>query len=140
MEGKELIKRLVVSYPVIYGGAMMATWLCCMVYAPDSVFGLDYFGRMFLVALAGDLPSLIFFSRKELTEKQWMLRTAVHLAVLVAVLLIIGYFMDFYHGFGEGAVFAASVFLVYAAVKVLCFTGDFVEARRMNERLKRMKG
>lgn len=139
MEGKELIKRLLVSYPLIYGGAMMATWFCCKIYAPDSVFDLDYFGWMFLVALAGDLPSLIFYSTKELTEKQWMFRMAVHLAMLETVLLIIGYFMEFYESVVQGMIFAAAVFFVYAAVKGICFTGDSVEAKKINERLKTIK-
>lgn len=55
MELRELIKRLIISYPIIYGCSIMATFVFCLVFDPDSVFGMDYLGKMFLFALAGDL-------------------------------------------------------------------------------------
>ncbi len=139
MEGKELLKRLLISYPIIYGGGMMATWLCCMIYSPDSVFSLEYFGWMFVIALLGDLPCLIFYSRKELTAKQWTNRWLIHLALLEGILLIVGYYLELYEGIMQGVVFGISVLLVYVIVRVLCFTGDFFEANQINEQLKKIK-
>ena len=139
MEGKELIKRLLMSYPVIYGGAMMATWLCCIIYSPEIRFGLDYFAWMFLVALLGDLPLLWFYSRKELTNKQWRVRLLLHFITLETILLLVGYYMTWYETFTEGLVFTFSILCVYVIVRTISFTGDLLEARKLNEQLKKLK-
>ena len=60
MELREIIKKLIISYPIIYGCTMMAAFVCCLVFHPDAVFGIDYLGKALVFALAGDLPSLVF--------------------------------------------------------------------------------
>ncbi len=70
MELREIIKKLIISYPIIYGCTMMAAFVCCLVFHPDAVFGIDYLGKALVFALAGDLPSLVFCSKRELSHGQ----------------------------------------------------------------------
>ena len=139
MELQQLIKKLIISYPLIYGGAMIATLIYCLVFEPDASFGLDYFGWMLLFALAGDLPSVLFYSRKELTRRQWNVRTLVHFLILELVLLIFAQKLELYHTFQQGLFFAALVLAVYLIVMFGCFAGNSAEAKKINERLKEMK-
>lgn len=139
MDGREILKKMLLGYPLIYGGAMMGTWFCILIYAPNETFGVDYFGWMFLVALVADLPMLIFYSQKRLSNRQWNIRKILHAIILTLVMLGVGYMLEFYETFQEGLIFMVSVVGVYLMVSAFSFAGDFIEAKRINEQLKKLK-
>ena len=139
MDGREILRKMISGYPIIYGGTMMGTWFCILIYAPGETFGVDYFSWMFLVALLADLPLLIFYSKKKLTERQWNVRTVLHAIVLLIVMLCVGYVFDFYDNLKQGFIFMATVIGVYLMVSLIGFAGGIIEAKRINERLKKMK-
>lgn len=139
MELRELIKKLVISYPIIYGCSMMATFVFCLVFYPDSDFGLYYFGEMFLFALAADLPSLVFYSKRELSHKELMVRIIIHLLLLEGVLLVIGRLMGLHENITEGIVFFFIVLAVYVVVWLLVFSDDARQAKEINKALEERK-
>lgn len=139
MELRELIKKLVISYPIIYGCSMMATFVFCLVFYPDSDFGLYYFGEMFLFALAADLPSLVFYSKRELSHKELMVRIIIHLLLLEGVLLVIGRLMGLHENITEGIFFFFIVLAVYVVVWLLVFSDDARQAKEINKALEERK-
>lgn len=139
MEFRDLLKRLLNSYFVIYGCSFLGTWLFCIIFSPGSTFGLDYFADMALLALMGDLPGLLFYSSKELSKKQWNVRLLLHFAVLEAVLLSFGKYLNLYHTPVQGVIFAGIVLLVYGIVRGVCFAMDYDTARNINDKLREMK-
>lgn len=139
MELREFIKKLVISYPIIYGCTMMATLVFCLVFAPDAEFGLDYLGEMLLFSLAGDLPTLVFYSKKELSHREQNVRTVIHLLLLEGVLLAIARFMGLYDTITEGIFFFFIVLAVYVVVRALAFSGDVRQAKEINQALAERK-
>lgn len=139
MELRELMKRLIISYPIIYGCSMMATFVFCLVFDPDSVFGLDFFGEMFLFALAADLPSLVFYSKRELSHKELMVRIIIHLLLLEGVLLVIGRLMGLHDNITEGIFFFFIVLAVYVVVWLLVFSDAARQAKEINKALEERK-
>lgn len=139
MELRELIKKLVISYPIIYGCSMMATFVFCLVFYPDSDFGLYYFGEMFLFALAADLPSLVFYSKRELSHKELMVRIIIHLLLLEGVLLVIGRLMGLHDNITEGIFFFFIVLAVYVVVWLLVFSDAARQAKEINKALEERK-
>lgn len=139
MELRELIKKLVISYPIIYGCSMMATFVFCMIFYPDSDFRLDYFGKMFLFALVADLPSLVFYSKRELSHKELMVRIIIHLLLLEGVLLVIGRLMGLHDNMAEGIFFFFIVLAVYVVVLLLVFSDDARQAKEINKALEERK-
>lgn len=139
MELRELLKRIVNSYFVIYGCSMMGTLLFCLIFDPESVFDVRYLEWMLLFSALGDLPALVFYSRKELTEKQWRVRLVIHFILLEAVLLVTAKYLKLYETFVQGAVFAGIILLVYVLVRAVCFAGDFRTAKDINDKLKEIR-
>ncbi len=139
MELRELLKRIFNSYFVIYGCSMMGTLLFCLIFNPESVFGVRYFEQMLLFSALGELPALIFYSKKELTEKQWRVREIIHFILLETVLLIMAKYMELYRTFFQGIVFAGIILLVYILVRAVCFAGDFQTAKHINDKLKEIR-
>lgn len=139
MEFGKLIKKICVSYPVIYGGSMMATLAFCLVFYPERVFGLDYLAKMLLFSLAGDLPILVFCSSKELSQQEWMVRMILHFVLLEVVLMTFGGIWGLYETFIEGIAFFLIVFLVYIGVRLIVFSDDSRQAEQMNKALLNKK-
>ena len=136
MELGKLIKKICVSYPVIYGGSMMAF---CLVFYPERVFGLDYLAKMLLFSLAGDLPILVFCSGKELSQQEWMVRMILHFVLLEVVLMTFGGIWGLYENFIEGIAFFLIVLLVYIGVRLIVFSDDSRQAEQMNKALLNKK-
>lgn len=139
MEFRNLLKRLVNSYFVIYGCCFFGTWIYCAIFDSAAVFGLGYFKDMAVFALLGDLPGALFYSSKELSKKQWNVRLLLHFLVLEMVLLIMARHLSLYHTALQGIVFAGIILLIYVLVRGICFAGDFEVARTINDRLQKMK-
>lgn len=139
MEFRDLIKRMVISYFVIYGCSFMGTWLFCVIFDPNGIFGLNYFKDMAIFSLLGDLPSLIFYSSSELSKKQWNVRLILHFIILETVLLAAAKYLQLYHTLLQGAVFAGIILLVYVIVRGACFAWDIETARAINDKLREMK-
>ena len=138
MELREMIKKMITSYFTIYGCTMMGTLFYCLIFNPTDSFGLDYFCWMLVFALAGDLPSLLFYSRKELNEDQWNVRFVIHFVVLESVLLTFAKYLGMYQTVLEGIFFAVIILVVYIVVRAVCFAGDKMIADEINERLKQI--
>lgn len=139
MEPKKIIGKIILGYPIIYGGSMMATYLFCMIFDKDAAFTLNYFGYMFLFALAGDLPTLVFCSKRELSKKEWNIRLLLHFILLEAVLLVFAGILGMYHTLAEGIFFFFLTMAVYIMVRGLTFAGDIMEVKKINERLRERK-
>jgi uncharacterized membrane protein len=112
MRAEELLKRMFHSFFLITTGIVISMYVFCLILNPDASFSLDDIGRILLMALAGDLPYVIFLSSKELDKTQMLIRKIIHLIVLSAVLLYFASLWDWVslHSSKEVAVFLSSVF------------------------------
>ncbi|MDK2807622.1 MAG: hypothetical protein PWP24_355 [Clostridiales bacterium] len=136
---QEIKKALIFDYFVIVTGSLFGTVAYCAVLEPDAVFTLDYFIWIFIFSAMGDLPLLLFYSKKELTEKEFRGRMLLHFIVLEIVLLVAAYQMDMYHTLPGGIYFAGIVAIVYGLVRFVGHQIDCKTALKMNERLFRIR-
>ncbi len=139
MSFEELKKCLVQDYFIIVTGTVIGTLVYCLIFERSTTFSLFYLGWVLVFSLLADLPLCIFYSRKELTENQWMIRFILHFVTLEGLLLTLAYFANMYHKLIGGVVFALIVAGVYVLVR---YTGHQINVRialKMNENLKRMQ-
>ncbi|NLL77963.1 MAG: DUF3021 domain-containing protein [Clostridiales bacterium] len=139
MDIRSLIKKMLMQYIIIYAGSMFGTLVFCSIFYPSDLFGLDYFVWMLLFSLLGDLPLLVFYSAKELTEKQWITRQIIHFLLLEAVLLSAAYKTGMFEGVIEGTAFVFVILAVYVLVRLITFRNDIRLAQKMNFRLQERK-
>lgn len=136
MELKTIILRMINMYFIIYGGSIIATLLFCLLFYPDVQFGLDYFSEMLLFSLLGDIPFLVFYSKRELTETELRVRKIIHLMLLEIVLLTAGKRLDMYSGVKEGAVFVITILGIYALISFLMIAQNTKVADQINKKLE----
>lgn len=136
MEFKGFIHALIRQYFVIYTGSMIATFCFCQAFYQGEALPVSYLAWMLLFSLCGTLPGIIFYSKKELSPKQWMVRKGIHFVLLECVLLTAGKVLGMYRGIKQGFWFAITVLAVYAFVSVFGYWSEKKTAEALNEKLK----
>ncbi|MNY24638.1 hypothetical protein D3C86_1583680 [compost metagenome] len=92
-----------------------------------------------ICALVGILPSLIFYSPRELPANKFRIRVMIHFAALEAVLLIFGHVTALVQGVLNTTIFAVQIAGIYGFVRLLTFLDDRKSSNKINEKLKTMK-
>lgn len=136
MDKKSYFLALVRQYFVIYTCSMVATFVFCKIFHSDVCLPVDFLAWMLVFSLCATLPGWLFYSKKELSKKQWMWRKVLHFLLLEVVLLTLGRVGQMYRGIGQAVGFAVTVFCVYAFVMVLEFQSEKKTAVHMNEKLR----
>ena len=134
----DLVKTIVRSYFVITTGIVTSMYVFCLIFNRDALYSLDDIGRILLMALASILPFFIFYSHKELSKKQMLIRQAIHVPVLMTVLFYFAQLWDWVNMNHpkEIVVFIVLVFVVYAVVLAVATYQDKKLADQLNDRLK----
>ena len=125
-------------FVVIYGFTMLATLLFLLVFNRSAMVGWEFFLRCVVFSLAGDLPSFVFYSTHELSEKEWRQRMLVCILLCEVILMPLGHGW-MWIGWGGGILFFFSILLVNFGVRVVGYGIDAHTATQLNERIRKRK-
>jgi hypothetical protein len=132
MDIKEITRRMFYSFFVIFSGAVIAMYVYLLIYE-GGTFDLHYITALLVMAVLGDLSFFIFYSKKELSRKQMLVRFAIHLPTVVGIMLCVAGFMDWipWHEPVKVISFVALVIAVYVLVVVM---GEY-QSKKMADKL-----
>ncbi len=133
------IKKLIRDYFIIFAIIVIFLTILRQIFLPDMYLELKDIFICMIGALLGDLPSLIFYSAKEMSEKEMRIRIIIHFVVLEAVLLTFGCVIRLVNGILPTIIFAFQIAVIYVFVRFLSWLDDRKAANRINEKLKAMK-
>lgn len=140
MKLTDFIKKIIIDYFIIFAIVVMSITILRQIFFPDEYFKLKDIFIYMISSLVGALPGLIFYSSKEISEKEMKIRMIVHFVVLEAALLTFGNIIDFVNGILDTILFAFQIAIIYILVRFFSWMDDRKAARRINEKLKDMKG
>ena len=138
MNGHDLVRTMVRMLFLITTGVVISMYFFCLLFAPDASFSLSDIGRILLMSVAGDLPFVVFYSKKELSKRKLLVRQAIHIPILLTVLLCFAFRWEWVsiHNAKQIAVFVVLVLVVYAAVDLAVSLKDKKLTEKLNSRLK----
>lgn len=139
MNLKTLLKMFLLHLFVIYGLSMTVSLIWCACDSPDKTFGIDFLWKMLLFSLGADLPLFVFYSKKELSPKQFLVRIIIHATLLEPILLTSGYFIGLWSGVGGFFVFFFVVIAVDVVVTALTYINTKASADQINAAIKERK-
>jgi len=139
MELKDFIKELIRNYFIIFAIIVIMITLLRQIFSPGAYFELTDIFIYMICALVADLPSMIFYSKKEISEKEMRLRRIIHFVILEAVLLTLANVMGWVTGGLNTFLFALQIGVIYMLVRSFSWLDDRRAARKINEKLKEMK-
>lgn len=98
-------------------------------YMPFEILG---------VSILTSLSTLVHLSKKELSKNQMIVRTIIHVAILLAIVFPFGYLFKWWSTW-EGAVFVGAIFIfVYVLVFVTVYFVEKKESNKINNALKNL--
>ncbi len=132
---KEDIKVLINNFLIITVGILLFTSVYnliigCMEYSVVFPFQILFTG--FLCSL----PTLLFKFKTEPTKKQFFVRVFVHFVVIAAIVLLEGWWLEWYKSFAEGLIVFFIFLLVYLLAWGYTAFMNISEAKKINEALR----
>jgi membrane-associated HD superfamily phosphohydrolase len=107
----------------------------------DSNFALS--GRelviIMLAVLLSDLLSFIFYSKRELSEKEYRIRMVVHFILLEVLLITLILTLGYITYVWQVGVFFVEIAVIYALVKLFNWKHDKMTAAQINVKLMAMR-
>ncbi|RJG25297.1 DUF3021 family protein [Paenibacillus thiaminolyticus] len=146
MNFSEMVKRLARDYLLIFAGIVICVSLLNQQYAvmndldaSEFSLGLRHIYAIMMCALAGVLPSLIFYFPSTISEKGMRVRILIHFVIVEAVLLIFTNRMGWVTGAAGATILALQVAIIYLLVRVLGWNNDRRVAKEINEQLQQLR-
>lgn len=139
MSFRSFLKECVLRFFIIATCVGIATALVGPVLMPSRTLEFSAFFSPPIAALLATLPSLILYSKKELTLKQTILRKVLHLLMLEALLTVVAWLCRNVSTLGETLLFVAVVFVIYIAVALISLRLQNKDAKQINEGLKALQ-
>ncbi len=135
MKKTNLFSSMVRDYFIIFTAIILVTALL----NPSHAFTFREILLSALFALAGDLPALVYYTRKELSYKSKCIRTVVHFVLLEAVIITFGNVMGQVSEVRESVLLALEVLLIYVLVIFVTWLIDRKTAKDINQQLANLR-
>lgn len=130
------VKKILITYFLVVAGITAATGIIGVIFAPDTTFGYEAFLSPFLFGFVGVLPSLVTYSKKELSAKQMFFRLVIHFMLLELLILLFASFTGLITSPDIAISLALSVLIIYLTVQLVMWFNDKRAATEMNTALK----
>lgn len=134
----DLVKRICYDFFMITTGILFCHITFCIIFSPDSIFHVWELCQIPIAAAITSCLAIIFYSKKELTKKQWKIRSIVHLIALELVVLALAGPFKWVEtdSFIQYFALFVMVLVVYAVVLILGWRSDRLLASQINQALK----
>lgn len=131
----DLIKEFIRDYFVIFGVLIIGS----VILTPPDTINRDYVLLAMAFAAIGNLPSIMFWSKVELSESSRRLRSIIHFMLVLSLMLIFGVITGVVTELEECFILAIEIIIVYGVVKFIVYQGDISTATTINEKLKKLR-
>ena len=125
-------------YVLVYGIIMLCTFFMCLLFNPASELPVvPFFGRIMVFTLIALLSLGVYYSKEELTPKEWWIRTVLHLLLLEMVLLPLAHHWGFWHNGPDILIYAGFILLAKVLWHLVDYSLNAKTAAQINERIRK---
>lgn len=135
------LKEMLLEFLVITAGITICTTVFCTIFYNDGYFGLELLHQIVALGFFCTLPGIVFLSKKELTKKQMLIRYAIHMCILLALILFLAYRWEWIDPRNiVHPIIITFMFLgVYSLVSFVTYMREKKVAMELNEKLQNYK-
>lgn len=87
MQLKEILKNMIRDYFIITTAILVCTIVFCSFFNPDAAFTLAELKIILLLGALTDLPTLLYYSKRELTGKEFEIRFVMQVAIIAVIVV-----------------------------------------------------
>jgi len=142
MHGKEFIAEWLRTFFTVVTMINIAMCLMGSYLLPDMRFGYKAFLAPVIYGLAGTMPNLVMYSKRELKVRELMVRKILHLILTEICVLFVAF-----HGSSESdrplwliGIVALSIFVIFVLAVLFEWLQNYLSAKQLTEDLKIFQG
>ena len=126
------LHRFVMAYGII----MLSTFFMCLMFNPTSELPVvPFFGRCIVFTLVCMATLIVYYSKGDLTSREWWMRTVLHAVVLEVVLLPLAHHWEFWYGRTDAIIYASFILAAKLVWHLVDFGQTIRSAAEVNEML-----
>lgn len=107
---------------------------------PSAKFGYESYFSPLIFGLISLVPSLVTYSRREISFRQMVIRKILYLFLLEVLLVFFGFWTKILTSIIDSVFFGITVIIVYILVNLISWQIDRKEAEKINSVLKSFQG
>ncbi len=130
------VKKIMMSFFVSVTCICAVMALIGMVFETDTRFGYEAFLSPLIFGAVATLPSLVQYSKKELSLRQTAVRNVIHFIMLEAVILSVLYFGGMLTSISMAVSLGISIFVIDLTVNLVLWINDKRTAKEFNSALR----
>lgn len=124
------------KFVMIYGIIMICTFFMCYFFNPTSTLPVvSFFGRIIFTIL-GMLTLFVYYSKEELSQKQWWIRTLLHIVILELVFLPLAHLWHFWYGFTDALIYGSFILFAKGLWHLIDYGMSAKTASQINEQIR----
>jgi hypothetical protein len=135
----EFLRKSLMSFFIIVTCVSVVIGTLGLIYEPNRRIGYEAYFSPLIFGVIGVLPSIVTYSKKELTIKQMIFRKVLQLLLLEILILSFMYRMGIMEP-NMALLIALSVFGVFLIVHFISWIIDRDKAAQLNQDLKLFQG
>lgn len=133
------VKKIMMSFFVSVPCICAAMTLIGVMFESDTRFGYEAFLSPLIFGAAATLPSLVQYSKKDLSLRQTAVRNVIHFILLETVILSVLYFGGMLTDMWMTLSLGVSIFMIDLTVNLVLWVNDKKMAKEFNEALKKLQ-
>ena len=127
-------------FVMIYGIIMICTFFMCLLFNPASELPVvSFFGRIIVFTFLGMATLIVYYSKEELTQKQWWCRTILHVLILEAVYLPLAHHWEFWYGKVDAIIYASFILMAKLLWQLIDYGIAVRTAEDINEKIRKRR-
>ncbi len=136
MNFNDYFKKCLMDYFIIVTCITAVIGIIGLIFEPNMQFGYEAYFSPLIFGAISIIPSLISYSKKELSVKQMIFRNILQLVILECLILITGYSFGIMRDKSIIISVALSVIIVFIIVHLISWFIDSKTAVVLNDNLK----
>ena len=133
------VKKVMIIFFVSTTCICAAMALVGVTFESDTRFGYESFWSPLIFGAIASFPSLVTYSKKELSFKQTVIRNIIHLILLEAAILSVLYFGGMLTSVSLAISLGVSILLIDITVDLVLWLNDKRTAKEFNNALKKLQ-
>ncbi|MCE5196759.1 MAG: DUF3021 family protein [Negativicutes bacterium] len=133
------VKKVMMSFFVSVTCICTAMALIGIGFEPNTRFGYEAFLSPLIFGALASIPTLVTYSRKELSFQLAAMRNAIHFLLLEAVILSVLYFGGMLTSVAMAISLGISIFVIDLTVNLVLWINDKRIAKEFNSALKKLQ-
>ncbi len=134
-----LIKRVMMSFFISVTLITLAMAIVGLIFEPHMIFGYEAFLSPLIFGAIASFPMLVFYSNKEQSMKEILLRSLIHFLLLEILILSNLYIFGILTSPSMALSLALTIFIINLAVHLVSYVHDKRAASEFNTALKKLQ-